>query len=344
MVCLLLPVFFVTASAGVANPDLSVIGQLVSHQTDDRASQDANTPTLNLGETEFVFDAYLNPYAKGMFVFSVGTGGFSTEEAYLNIIKGIPDGMALKGGKYRVGFGLLNPVHPHAYPFIDTPRSLAALLPGGEDGFNDVGAQASFFLPSVGNWASTITGDVLNGSSFHPDETKASAAWVCRLGNSFLFNDSIPLEVGFSATQGTNNVQWNTRTGVYGGDVKTKLPLTGQANLTLQGEYLYNSSSIVVDSTTGHFDTVNRSGLYTFANLQFRQRYNAGIMYDQYQPQENSTGIDRSVKVFLGYALMEETTLFRVAYERFFPGGADPVNTVSFQVLFSMGPHKPHQF
>jgi hypothetical protein len=53
---------------------------------------------------------------------------------------------------------------------------------------------------------------------------------------------------------------------------------------------------------------------------------------------------DSAVKYFVGYSLLEETTLFRLAYEQFMPEGSDVVNTVTFQVVFSIGPHKAHQF
>ncbi|MHB9155724.1 MAG: hypothetical protein ACYC5N_08570, partial [Endomicrobiales bacterium] len=105
------------ASAGAANPDISVIGQIISRQTDDAASENANTPALNLGETEVLFSAYLNPYAKGFFVFTAGDEALGTEEAYISIFKGLPGSLNLKGGKCRIGFGKLNAIHPHAYPF-----------------------------------------------------------------------------------------------------------------------------------------------------------------------------------------------------------------------------------
>ncbi|MHB9155723.1 MAG: hypothetical protein ACYC5N_08565, partial [Endomicrobiales bacterium] len=227
---------------------------------------------------------------------------------------------------------------------IEAPRVLSAMLPGGEDGFNDVGVQASLLLPSFGSWASNLSLDVLNGASFHPDETKASAGWAGRWSNSLLINDEVPLELGASATGGTNNVQWGTRSNVYGADVKTRMPFSALTNLTLQGEYFYSNSDVIVDSTTGSFNSPGGQGFYTFANLRFWQRYNAGVVYDQYQPPENRDLTNRAVKFFVGYALLEETTLFRLAYEQFMPEGSPVVRTCTFQVLFSMGPHKPHQF
>lgn len=329
--------------AGVSNPNISVIGQIISKHSDDNASEDAHNTTFNLGETELIFDAYLNPYSKGLFVFTVGDDGLKTEEAFINIYKGLPDGIALKGGKYRIGFGKLNSVHPHAYSFIDPPRVMTAMLPG-DDGYNETGGQVSYLLPVFGSWASNISVDIINGASWHPDEIKSAAGWVGRCANSFLINDNAPLDIGVSATQGTNNVYWKTKTSVYGADIKTKVSFSNFTNMTLQGEYFNNDSDVIVDSTTGSFSNIARQGFYVFADMKFAQRWNAGAIYDQYQPQENKNLTNRAIKYFIGFSLLEETTLFRLSYEQFFPDGLSVVNTCMFQIIFSMGPHKAHQF
>ena len=331
----------VPAAAGVVNPDISVIGQVLYKYHDDRSAGGAHKPTLDLGETELVFESYLNPYARGTFVFTVGEEGLGTEEAYIDVIKGLPDGLALRGGKYRLGFGKLNPVHPHVYSFIEAPRVMAAMLPG-EDGFDEVGTRASYYLPV--SWASELSADVLKGASFHPDETAPAAGWLSHWNNSLMLGDATPLDIGVSATQGTNNVQWGTKTTVYGADLKTKVPLSGLTNLTLQGEYFYNNSGVVVDTTTGDTSHMGRQGFYAFADLRFKQRWNAGVIYDQYNPTGSKNLTNRAVKGFAGYSLLEETTLLRLTYERFKPENSPAVHTVMFQVLFSMGPHKAHQF
>ena len=51
--------------AGVVNPDISVIGQPFLFLTNAPDDANRNRLQLDVGETEFVFDAYLNPYARG---------------------------------------------------------------------------------------------------------------------------------------------------------------------------------------------------------------------------------------------------------------------------------------
>ena len=100
----------------------------------------------------------------------------------------------------------------------------------------------------------------------------------------------------------------------------------------------------MIDTTTGDSSRIRRQGFYAFADLKFCQRYNAGIIYDQYQPIENKSLTNRAIKGFIGFSLLEETTLLRLSYERFKPENSSAVHTVIFQVLFSMGPHKAHKF
>ncbi|MCX5782575.1 MAG: hypothetical protein NT145_07760 [Elusimicrobia bacterium] len=330
--------------AGVINPDISVIGQVNTISTDDKSSENSGKAVTNIGETEIMFESYLNPYARGTFVFAIcPVHGLETEEAFISIFKGLPDGLAVKAGKYRIGFGKLNPVHPHAYPFMEAPEVMKEMLPGDES-FNDTGIDLSYLTPVYGSWALNATVGTLNGKSFHPDDTKADSAWIGRLSNSFLINDYAPAEFGASATQGTNDTLWNAKTSVYGGDFKVKFKSLTQNTLTVQGEYFYNNSDVVIDTTTGNYNTIGRNGFYVFTDYAFNQRYNAGVIYNQYQRTSNKEMTDRSVKLFTGYTLLEETTLFRLSYEKFFPDGEEPVNTYMFQILFSMGPHKAHQF
>ena len=331
------------AYAGIVNPDISVIGQVNSICTNDPQSEDKNKATMLLGETELVFDSNLNPYSRGTFIFTLDDGEFSIEEAYMTVFKGLPSGIGAKLGKYRLGFGKMNPAHPHTYQFSEAPRVISQFLPGDE-GFNDVATQFSYLLPTEGSWASNLSADVLNGSSFHPDGTQTKMGWLGHWSNSFMIKDVTPVDIGISATQGVNNIAWNTKTKVYGFDLKTKIPVSVQGKLTLQGELFANNNDIVTDTATGTTANLQRIGFYTLADYQINTRTNFGAIYDQYQRQEDRDLVDKAIKCFVGYALLEETTLFRLTYEQFYPDGSPVVKTLGLQVLFSMGPHKAHQF
>lgn len=332
-----------TVYSGVVNPDISAIGQVLGGVTDDATSPNKNEPALKSGEVEVVLDAYLNPYLKGWFTLSGSEDGFAVEEAYASVVKGLPWGLGLKAGKYRLGFGKVNPIHPHVLPFIEPPHSWVSLMPGGEDGFNETAVQISDLLPTPGDWASTVSVDVLEGKEFHPGDDRARLGWLGRWANDFLVGDAGALESGISGATGIDSVGLESRSYLLGADAKAKFYLPGASQLTLQGECLFSNGHIA-DTSTNTYATENRWGAYAFADYRYHTQYNGGILYEQWKREGAPSLMDRSIKVFAGYAVLEESTLLRMVYEHFMPEGGTAVNTVSAQLLFSMGPHKAHQF
>jgi hypothetical protein len=328
-------------TAGI-NPDLSAVGQLRGGIQGENASFDPDEAALSLGESELILDAALNPYLRGSFTVSAGEEGFEMEEAYAVALRGLGYGLGLKAGKYRLGFGKLNAVHPHAYPFLDVPDAWAALMPGGEEGFNEAAVQASVLLPTPGDWASTVSVDLIEGKSFHPHEDRTRLGWLGRWSNSLLLGEKAALEAGVSGATGLDAPTGDARGWLAGGDLKVKLYLGGTSQLVLQGEGLFRRSHTVDSAAPGPISH-GQYGFYAFADWKVN-RWNAGLLYDQFQHQEDEDRMDRSVKAFGGFALWEETTLLRAAYGISFPDGGDAVHGLALQFLFSMGPHKPHQF
>jgi hypothetical protein len=162
------------------------------------------------------------------------------------------------------------------------------------------------------------------------------------------------LELGVSGTQGTNNVAAGTRTTVFGADAKVKLWTGPRSYLLVQGEFLsLRREDASWDEPAAAFASaeVEPVGGYLYADYNFERRYNIGASFESYQQATPDKTTDQAIGVFAGLALLEDTTAFRVGWERFQPGrppGAaeDPeaVNTVTFRVIYSMGPHKAHTF
>jgi len=362
-----------TTYAGVVNPDISVVGQPFIRWTDDLADPARKRPTLNLGEVEGVFDAYLNPYARGTFILSIADGGIEVEEGYFQLLRGLPGGLSVKGGKYRAGFGKLNPQHPHAVPFADRFRVLAAYLPGDE-ALNETGVSVSGRLPAPGDFSLTATGDWLQGDTYRLERGRSGAsndplnvlggdadradeprpAFLGRLAGFGGISDRSGYELGISATEGTNNVAAGTRTRVLGADAKLKLWTSASAYLILQGEALHlvredagwDSTALTYTQTK-----VTPTGGYAYADYNFKTRYNLGAGFERFQEPSSDETWSTAIKLFLGYSLLEETTAFRLDWDHFSPGAPEglteappDVNTVTLRVIFSMGPHKAHQF
>lgn len=351
------------ARAGVTNPDISVIGQPFFSLTDDPSSANRKRPALDPGEAEVVFDAYLNPYARGTFVISFGDEGAGVEEGYFSLERGLPGALALKGGKYRGGFGKLNPQHPHVVPFAERFAVLSTYLPG-EESFNETGLSLSRRFPIVGDFSVNASLDWLQGDSFRvareatedaadppalggdDDAGQTRAAWLGRLAGSTLVGDQSALEFGLSATGGTNNVAAHARTRVIGADVKAKLWNSPNSYVVLQGEFMVlNRDDAAWSPETGYTTTtVKPVGGYVYADYNFGLRYNVGASWERFQQPTADKPWDQSIGAFVGYSLMEETTAFRADWRRTMPDGGDAYHAFTVRAIFSMGPHKAHQF
>ena len=363
-----------TAPAGaVVNPDISVIGQPFIRWTDDLDDPARKRFTLDPGEVEAVFDAYLNPYARGTVVLAIGEEGLELEEGYFQLLRGLPGGLALKGGQYRVGFGKLNPIHPHALPFAERFRVLAAYLPG-EESFNEAGISVSTRIPAPGDFSLTAAGDWLQGDSFRSDREPSGAsndpldaagpdadrpgeprpAFAGRLSGFGGLGERSGYELGLSAAAGTSNVAAAARTRVFGADAKLKLWTSDNAYLLVQGELLHlRRDEAGWDSAAAAYtrSRITPTGGYVFADYNFNTRTNAGAGFERFQDPASEDAWSTAFKAFAGYSLMEETTAIRLDWDHRSPGTppglaeAPPdVNTVTLRVIFSMGPHKAHSF
>lgn len=360
-------------AAGVVNPDISIVGQPFLHWSNDASDPSRKRATLDAGEVETVFDAYLNPYAKGLFILALGEEGLELEEGYFTLLRGLPGGLALKGGKYRVGFGKLNTMHPHALPFAERPRVLASYLPG-EESLDEIGVSLSERIPLPGTFSLTAAADWLQGDTFRierepgaaiddplaldPEEgdrsSEARPAFVGHLSGFGSIGERSGYEITLSGTGGTNNVAAGTRTMVYDAGAKLKLWTAANSYLLLQGEVLQvDREDATWDETASKYasTSVKPLGGYAYADYNFSPRWDAGVLFERFQEPTTDETSHSAVGAFVGLSLMEETTSFRFDWNHFMPGtpqGApespDAIDTATLRVIFSMGPHKAHQF
>jgi hypothetical protein len=351
------------AQAGALNPNISILGQPFVAYTDDPSDPNRGRGRLDAGETEIVFDDYLNPYARGYFVMSLGGEGMALEEGYFTLFRGLPAGIAVRGGKYRLPFGAMNPQHRHAYPFAEPFALLTAYLPG-EEAFNETGVDVSRRFPIAGDFSVNAQVEVLQGDSFRMEREptadlgdplnadgddragESRPAFLGRLSGFTMLGERSALEFGISAAGGTNNVAAGTRTTVYGADAKTKLWTSPQAYLLLQAEVIgLNREAAGWDPVDGYtYESVKPAGGYVFADYNFAVRYNVGGGFERYQEPAVDKPVTHSFGLWAGYSLMEETTVFRLDWRHVAPEAGDGYNTVVCRVIYSMGPHKAHQF
>ena len=165
-------------------------------------------------------------------------------------------------------------------------------------------------------------------------------------------------------------------------DLKYKHRWSDYRSFELQGEVIVNKQDFLEETTAGQ-TLVERSstGAWGAVDLRFKKQYNVGFKYEyapgifDYQeevdygfvPDEdiNNTSTAKfdeknsttALTLFGGYMLMEETTLIRLAatmvafdiQDTGYLANSSVLDkesefTISLQVVWSLGPHKPHNF
>lgn len=262
------------AAAQNINPDISVIGDVRTWVTDDPSDPKEGELQLDLASGELALQGYLNPFARADLYVGYHDGAFELEELYATILRGLPLGTVLRAGKYRVDFGKLNLLHPHAYSFLDTPLVHQQFL--GEEGLNDIGVNVNWQVP-IGGASLTISGNLLKGDfaqphdhehEHHEHKETASAAgisWVralnepvaeeveieTALGTSERFGLFVPtgewagIEIGLNALQGTLDDLTDRHVDLLGVDVKYRWAPDKYRSLTVQGEWIRSQRDVL---------------------------------------------------------------------------------------------------
>ncbi len=298
---------FLFAQSNV-NPDISLIGTFNTHTDFSNTAPDKGKLIFEYPSLELFVDGYLNPYARGTADISYEDGEFGVEELYAYVVRGLPLDIQIKAGKFLLGFGKLNTVHAHAWPFLERP--LYQQIYFGAEGFNDVGINLSFLIPTsdfytnldIGIFKGDAIGNAeMPGISFSDFKNLrgSSPIFVGRLGSFFSIGDFSNLETGLSASYGVHsNSKYYydmysfgyvknepLKYFYYGFDFKYKYKPDGYTALTIQGEGLLNSRDVLRTNSFDNIDffvkdKINTAGFFAFIDYLFDKQYSVGIKYD----------------------------------------------------------------
>lgn len=337
------------------NPDISAIGKmsLFSHNDEERISENEK---LNLSRPglELNINGYLNPYSRADVVIAWESDeNAALEEFYATILRGLPLNMNLRAGKYRLEFGRLNPIHPHAYSFIDLPLVHEALF--GEEGLNDVALRTSFLLPT-GNAFTELMAAVTKGDALLEedaldgnDTTHLGLGGFGRITTSLAVSETAELSLGGSFLNSVYEIDpRQLRTTLVGFDAKYKNVKSRYSAFLFEGEFLCRLQE--QDSA----DNATSYGGYAYIDYKFHKVYNVGGMFDYTSlksldfdslgtPSEATAKTWRGA-LFVGFAPVEETSLIRLVGHWTKPEESDGIWELALQFVFSLGPHKPHNF
>lgn len=364
------------------NPDISLIGTFNTFTNNVKETPEYGKLNFETPSMELFIDGYLNPYSRATANIAFEDGEFHLEEMYAQIVRGLPLDMQIKAGKYLVGFGKINTIHPHAWQFIERPLSHQVFF--SEEGFNDVGATFSIILPTESFYTNLdlgiFKGDGLRSQAENHNMNLNSPIFAGRLNAFFDINDYSNLEVGLSSSFGAHSKMNFNSTGdstanpmakslnyFYAGiDFKYKYKPDSYTALVIQGEGMMNSRDVFRQGDIGVnipieiSKKINTFGGFIFVDYLFNKQFSVGAKYDFTYgivgdvPSVSTLSNDDKNKThgisgWVGYYPIEETLAVRFGVQnlRFkYDDGTQRENETiaTLQMLFSLGPHKAHPF
>lgn len=355
--------------------DMGIAGDFIGNFTQrnvDKANAGTFTGQENRffpREVELALFGQIDPYARAEVRIEAGeedAGEIAVHlaEAHLTLLA-LPFNTQLKMGQMRNRFGLLNPIHEHDRPFIDTPNALRWFL--GAEGLVERGAELTWVAPLpffLEGLVGVFNGD--NEDAFGRGKLNEPLL-TGRLRTFLELGDWSAIQLGVSVASGeTPDRRRNT---LLGFDAKYKYTPEGwqQPLLTLLGELIYQERRINVlgedtdgdgvQDTPDETRRFTRLGWYAGGEVRpFRTGWlrgvGAGFRYDwtQYPVMR---GREWAVGPFLSFS-PSEFLRFRLGYkhtERATRDGftdnessARKVDEILFQATFILGAHPAHPF
>lgn len=344
------------------NPNISAIGTFNTYTNFIKGTPEYGKINFENPSLELFIDGYLNPYARATADVAYEDGEFGLEELYANIVRGLPLDVQIKAGKYLVGFGKLNTVHTHAMPFLARP--LFHQIYFGEEGFNDIGVNLSFILPTE-TFYSNIDLGIFRGDAIAKSDAGeieninelrgTSPIFVGRLGTFFSLSDFNNLEVGLSASYGTHAktsyyfqlnglpdpIQKSLKYLYTGLDFKYKYRPDSYTSLTIQGEALLNNREVLKSEYQNPIffseEKISTFGAFIFIDYAFEKKYSIGLKYDYTygiigdEPGINSLSNDDQNKTtgisgWFGYYPIEETIALKLGVQHLMFDYANGIN------------------
>jgi hypothetical protein len=372
------------------NPNISAVGSFNIFTNFIEGSEEYVKLNFETPGLELFIDGYLNPYSRATAIIAYEEAEFAVEELYAEILRGLPFDMQIKAGKYLLGFGKINTIHPHAWSFINRP--LAHQIYFGEEGFNDIGFDVSFILPVEAIYTSLniglYKGDAIGKTQASDPEDEESIMelrginpmLVSRLSMFYSLNDFNNLELGLSGAYGLHAKSEINLTGDSSDvseienlyflylslDLKYKYKPDSYTSLTIQGEGIINNRDVIRDSGPGintekqAAEQITTFGGFFYLDYQFLKQFSIGAKYDftygiigdepgLFSLTNDDKNTTSGISGWLGYYPVEETLALRLGVQHLtfnYSGGTnrDGETVIQLQLLFSLGPHKAHQF
>ena len=353
-------------SQTTVNPDISFLGDLLIRGNKESLA-------LSTSGLEIAAQGYVNPFARADLFVHIhdDEGTVEIEEAFLTIERGLPFNLGLRAGKFRPDFGKINREHNHTYHYILAPRPMQSLL--GEEMWSSPGVELSVLMPLP--WYSKLSFSAMqnemgggHGHNEHVDEKNNiekewqdeekweekekkneevanSGVITLRFSNFFELNDITHLEAGLNHYRPPHEKEAT----VSGVDLKFKWRPDKYRSITAQGEVMQGGGKEEHKEKKYHDEHLKQKNekeavtiAYGWVNIQLNKIWNIGLIVDYSSELDDMEYM--SFGGFIGFSPVEESSVFRFRIQREYVGNDKTSFSVLGQIIWSLGPHKPHRF
>jgi hypothetical protein len=353
--------------------DIGVAGDFVANFTSSRVERDqvgtftGRENRVFPREIELALFGQVDPYARATVIleaaeeFEEGQRAleFGLAEAYLELTS-LPFGFGAKGGRERLRFGLLNELHLHDRPQVDSPDVLTVFF--GEEGLTEDGLEVSWVAP-LPVYLQAILG-VFNGDNevaFGYGSLR-DPLWSARLRTFVELCSWGAVQLGASGLYG--RTADGPRASYIGVDAKYKYTPAGlsHALVTVGGELIFSHRKLAVGDEADATEALGRRlrqesgemafekrdayGYYVWVDVQPWKQWLFGLRYD-WTELPDGPGREWALEPYLAW-MPSEFLRFRLGYKYTnrsdFGSGPDMLNELFLQATFLLGAHPAHPF
>lgn len=346
-------------------PDISFIGTMGGHLSNDQRDEDRSRFLLDAGE--IAIQSYVYPGIKAD-AYIVGERhedfGLGIEEAYLTAERLAP-GLSGQFGKRKAAFGRVNQLHPHSWLYATQPYVLKNLV--SAESLTGQGVSLSYLLPTrgrlfaqldLGLWAGAEAhGHGADGheeaghteddhDEDHEDEGILSGPGAAledrfttlRLWTGAPVGSSGELELGFSGARGRGmeqeleeGVHFQPTIQITGVDLSYRRFGRGASRTLLRGDMLWHRATDPMYRRTA-------KGYYLLADQRLDRYRSVGLRYDWSEFPFVPDAHESAVSGIYTRTLTEQTYLRLQLTHGSRPGKKD-VSEAFFQWVWGLGPH-----
>ena len=329
------------------NPNISLVSDFRGRMGRDFSS---DVRAFTLQETEIGIQAPVDPFARADAFLSLSPEGIEVEEGYITF-QALPLGLQAKVGKFRSKFGKFNQTHGPETIFSDRPLASEAFF--GEEGLAGVGTSLSLLISNPWiylNLDAEITAlpeeapvfsdvDPTSGE-YIAGGRRQDLMYLTRLETYVDLNESSNLLFGGTYATGVHDAAGDLRTHLESGDMTFRWrPLRRAVYHSL----LWRTEVMFGQLKQPDGGTVNRVGLFSYIDLQFKRRWHLGERYD-YTQFSDVPGPDEQGILGLLTFTPSEFSLLTVQARGVRRADGSWHGVGMMKITFNIGPHGTHPF